>query len=232
MDINNVLLFSDLRALYEECKPLKSSYILIDMNNIYGSDSNFCICRHMEATNIDLNMKFIRILTGGRSNFIVFSMDKLKKYISEKESSTIDTQLNLYLNNTMITSVDMQLKEYMNTNIIILIDNSVDFNDPNLMHKMTSIINTVLPATYIHHEELRGDPNFENAIAMKAAEGSAIYKYKDYLMSIYGSLFPINKSDTVYMDLSAKINGYFIAKFTIVKKKIIITQWVKYKDIW
>ena len=65
--------------------------------------------------------------------------------------------------------------------------------------------------------------------SMSKADGGIVINYNGYCMTLFSSLFPITKTDKLYIEILQPILYHtFIAKFILKKKKFDITTYINY----
>lgn len=87
--------------------------------------------------------------------------------------------------------------------------------------------------TVILNEDVKTDVTMQNILALKATDGVIYYKKfvnnRLYFMTLFNGIIPVNKSDglllTIY-DLPER--NQFLAKFTVVKKKIKLDVFIRF----
>lgn len=195
MDINI------LQDLLKIAKELKSTYVYIKGNYIYGVDESFVYLKMMEFNNIyNINI-----------SFVVNDMA------------------------TFIKNVDLNEIKLPNPNLLYSsFDNTLEINNISLVHNIESMINSLsfnmnTSNKRIVLEPVRGLEDFEYILESKSADGSAIFRYNKYNMTIFKNLIPIKKSDKVYLTIYDDIDGgRFLSNFTVDRKKTKIEVYIMY----
>ena len=173
-------------------KALKSKYIMVTPEYIYGLDEDFVILRCC-----------IPIYMTDIGKEAIFSMDDLKY---------------LYDNSDYIK--DLQYPN-INTIKLSFINSAPDFllYDRYSLYPVfkESIFRTRMES--YPSVDLTNDPEFNRLQEYKSGDGIYMYNHNGYLMSLYNNIIPRNKSDKVSLSISDQ-GPTFMACFTVDKKKI------------
>lgn len=82
---------------------------------------------------------------------------------------------------------------------------------------------------FYQSENVKDNEEFMRIMGLKAEEGASFLYVGDRDVTTFKSLLPINKPDTVKLEMFDLDGIYFIAKYTIRKKgNIIINKYIKY----
>lgn len=189
-----------LEKLLKIAKELKSEYVYIKGNSIYGVDISFIYIKYMEFENeYNINM--------------CFSVTKMTKFLKEVSLNEI---------------------KLINSNILYSsFDNTIEINNISLINKIESMIiniNNLLNSRQksISDCDIRGDKGFEYAVESKSADGIGIFKYDNYVMTIFKNLIPLKKSDKVFLSIYNIDSNMFLSNFTISRRNSKIEVYVMY----
>lgn len=81
----------------------------------------------------------------------------------------------------------------------------------------------------LSEKDLKENESFMLAQAMKASNGAVKFlSGADFLMYLYSSLHPINKPDSVTMNIYRYDDISYLAEYIISKKKFVINEYIRY----
>lgn len=188
----------NLLSIIEYANNLKSAIVMIDGNVIYGTDPSFTYLKSINFQNL-YDSKIV----------LLYSVNDMKAFI---KGTTMPDQLKI--KNNRLESIDgnnisiFNHDWYMRFANMILMKNNIDspMNNRTILYQ---------------NENIRDDSNFENLLKYKSGDGIGIYKINNrFALSIFNSLLPINKDDTVGLTIYDMDCYKFLARFSIYKKKI------------
>lgn len=191
-----------LEDILKIVKMLKCDYVLINGNNIYGTNEGFNIFRYMEFDNKD-NIKMC---------FVVNSMVKFLKNIGMNEIQIKGPLLYSSFDNTI---------DIFNP----ILESDISNMHFRLYDKFNESYHKVIDVPILE------DINFQKTLELKSADGAMSYKYDKYIMYIYNNLIPCNKGDKILLNIYDDLSCSFLATFITVKKKYKIHTSVMYLHI-
>ena len=120
---------------------------------------------------------------------------------------------------------DAEFNQLLIQNSIFRITTSPIINIFNNIRQCIGIENAVIDIV-----DLKADPKFNEILSKKAADGNSLYRIdKNYILSIFSGLLPINKNDKVSFRIyDNNTNNSFIAEFNIDKGFAVITKYIQY----
>lgn len=189
-----------LEYLFKISKEVKSPLIYIKGNNLYGVDENFVYLKHTIIDNIyGIDIAF---KTNDMNAFIKgVDLNEIKLVGSNILYSSFDNTVEIN-NNDMIMNIERMI---MNIN------------------NMTSYCNNKLLVSNIREIE-----EFENILAYKSAQGIGIFRYQNYVMTIYNNLLPVKKADKLELMIYNINERSFLSNFSIIRKKSRIEVYIMY----
>lgn len=196
MNIINITILQDLLKVSKE---LKSEYVYITGNNIYGVDNSFIYLKYMEFEN-QYNMN------------ICFSVSKMTKFLKE-----------VCLNEIKLVNHNLLYSSF---------DNTLEINNISLINKIESMIininNLKTNEITIDCQNIRGIPQFEYILESKSADGTGIFTYDKYVMTLFKNLIPLKKSDEVFLTIHDIDSKMFLSNFTVQRRKLKIEVYIMY----
>lgn len=189
-----------LQELLKLAKELKATYVYIKENYIYGVDEGFVYLKVMEFNNIyNINISFV--------------VNDMATFIK-----------NVDLNETKLPTPNLLYSSF---------DNTLEINNISMINTIESMINSLsfnmnMSQKRIILEPIRGIQDFEYILESKSADGSSIFRYNNYNMTIFKNLIPIKKSDKVYLTIYDIDNTKFLSNFTVDRKKTKIEVYIMY----
>ena len=120
---------------------------------------------------------------------------------------------------------DAEFNQLLIQNSIFRITTSPIINIANNIRQCIGIENAVIDIV-----DLKADPKFNEILSKKAADGNSLYRIdKNYILSIFSGLLPINKNDKVSFRIyDNNTNNSFIAEFNIDKGFTVVTKYIQY----
>lgn len=120
---------------------------------------------------------------------------------------------------------DAEFNQLLMQNSIFRITTSPIINIFNNIRQCIGIENAVIDIV-----DLKADPKFNEILSKKAADGNSLYRIdKNYILSIFSGLLPINKNDKVSFRIyDNNTNNSFIAEFNIDKGFAVVTKYIQY----
>ena len=196
MNIINITILQDLLKVSKE---LKSEYVYITGNSIYGVDVSFIYLKYMEFEN-QYNMN------------ICFSVSKMTKFLKE-----------VCLNEIKLVNPNLLYSSF---------DNTLEINNISLINKIESMIininNLKTNEITIDCQNIRGIPQFEYILESKSADGTGIFTYDKYVMTLFKNLIPLKKSDEVFLTIHDIDSKMFLSNFTVQRRKLKIEVYIMY----
>lgn len=188
-----------LQDLLKVSKELKSDYVYINGNDIYGVDDSFIYIKYMQFDNIyNINICFC-----------VTSMATFLK--------------NVCLNEIKLVNPNLLYSSF---------DNTLEINNITMINKIEAMIininNLKMKQTSVQNEPVRGIPEFEYVLESKSADGTGIFVYDKYVMTIFKNLIPLKKSDTVLLTIHDIDEKMFLSNFTVQRRKLKIEVYIMY----
>lgn len=196
MNIINIAILQDLLKVAKE---LKSEYVYINGNNIYGVDISFIYLKYMEFEN-KYNMN------------ICFSVSKMTKFLKE----VCLNEIKLVNPNLLYSSFDNTL-EINNISLINKIESMI-----------ININNLKMSKTTVQEQKVRGNVQFEYALESKSADGTGIFTHDKYVMTIFKNLIPLKKTDEVFLTIYDIDSRMFLSNFTVQRRKMKIEVYIMY----
>lgn len=196
MNIINIAILQDLLKVAKE---LKSEYVYINGNNIYGVDISFIYLKYMEFEN-KYNMN------------ICFSVSKMTKFLKE----VCLNEIKLVNPNLLYSSFDNTL-EINNISLINKIESMI-----------ININNLKMSKTTVQEQKVRGNVQFEYALESKSADGTGIFTHDKYVMTIFKNLIPLKKTDEVFLTIYDIDSRMFLTNFTVQRRKMKIEVYIMY----
>ena len=196
--------------VYTTAKALKSPFVVIYKGLLIGTDDNInylAVTAHdyYENTNDD--------------TVYCYNKNELAKFFKQYENPNIQIYLDsgiLYGNNGNIYPMIFQQRFAKK-----VIDK---YHEIHIYRAMN------IPSFY--ESDLRGNEIIEELIQMKKADG--IIKYmpdEKHLMTLFSTMLPVNKSDGLKLEIYDFDNFSFLAVFTIIKKKYVITKYFRFRNL-
>ena len=120
---------------------------------------------------------------------------------------------------------DEEFNQLLIQNSIFRITTSPIINIFNNIRQCIGIENAVIDIV-----DLKADPKFNEILSKKADDGNSLYRIdKNYILSIFSGLLPINKNDKVLFRIyDNNTNNSFIAEFNIDKGFAVVTKYIQY----
>lgn len=181
-------------------KEIKSAYIYIIGNNVYGVDESFIYLKHTTFEN----------------------------------TYNIDMAFNLNAMGTFIKNISLNQIKLVNPNLLYSsFDNTIEINNPELINRILTMVNNINNLLVSNNKTIeripvRGESNFEYALESKAADGTSIFIYNKYVMTIFKNLLPLKKSDKVFLSIIDSKSATFLSNFTIERSKTKIEVYIMY----
>lgn len=222
----------DIRWIVDIVKSTKMKYFLVSGNLLYGTDDEGCV-----LTKVQLPQTFNSIFRfslvdladakdtfANYNNFIyipgfaIIPSDLYGSYLDhtlqfDYVNRVVSYPLGDTLERAPVILIDIMSAMYPKTNIIVQVLNAYD--------------NNVCPYLVdpIMFSELEKDQSILDTLQTKSSDGMHVARFnkdnKIYFITLFKSLIPINKSDTlslVIMD-DVRFPNSFLARFILVKKK-------------
>lgn len=106
----------------------------------------------------------------------------------------------------------------------------IRINDIDIINTYNSVCNSLSPNLLIDSvDNLKEDENFNYCMALKSKEGLGKFIYNNRFISIFSGLLPVNKADTVRLEVyNGVTNNSYICKFIINKKYTILNKYIRY----
>lgn len=188
-----------LQDLLKVSKELKSDYVYINGNDIYGVDDSFIYIKYMQFDNIyNIN--------------ICFSVTSMATFLK-----------NVCLNEIKLVNPNLLYSSF---------DNTLEINNISLINKIEAMIininNLKMKQISVQNEPVRGIPEFEYVLESKSADGTGIFVYNKYVMTIFKNLIPLKKSDTVLLTIHDIDEKMFLSNFTVQRRKLKIEVYIMY----
>lgn len=196
MNIINIAILQDLLKVAKE---LKSEYVYINGNDIYGVDELFIYIKYMEFDN-KYNMN------------ICFSVNKMSKFLKE-----------VCLNEIKLVNPNLLYSSF---------DNTLEINNISLINRIEAMIininNLKMKKISVENLNVRGIPQFEYVLESKSADGTGIFVYDKYVMTIFKNLIPLKKSDNALLTIYDIDEKMFLSNFTVQRRKTKIEVYIMY----
>lgn len=204
-------------------KIMKCDYFLYDsmQNHILGTDDGFFILKQIE---LEENIfYYLSDISGDTKDLVRFA-----SFVTD-QGVTYNLDGWFYLNDGLPPQ---------STNTIDLRSLVGGFVTP-IVIKFQDIFSRI-NGIYVHlprrhlYQNLKSNEKFNELMQLRSDDGVKSFMVGDeFILSIYNNLLPINKPDTVVLEIAEITNGEritsFIAKFMIYKKKkIIVNVFLKY----
>lgn len=207
-----------LLQIVEYTSIIKAGYIMIMGNYIYGTDVEFTYLKTIDNTVYD--------------KVLMYNVNDMKNFI-KNVLSTPDCELLLYKGNlysinknhiNMIHNmINQNPEDHRLVNYLSNVEYIEIFNYKYYirMNSMISNMNIILNNKILYEDyNLREDTQFESILEHKTADGVSMYRInRQFILSIFTNLLPINKGDEVSLVLYDIDMYKFLAKFSIMKKK-------------
>lgn len=189
-----------LEYLFKVSKEVKSPLVYIKGNDLYGVDEQFVYLKHTKIDNIyGINIAFV-------------SKDM----------------------NTFLKNVDLNEIKFVGENILYSsFDNTLEINNMDMINNIErmamSIANmTSYCPTKLTVSNMRELEDFENIMTFKSADGIGIFRYQNYVMTLYNNLIPMKKADKLELTIYDLNERSFLSNFSIVRKKSRIEVYIMY----
>lgn len=189
-----------LQDLLKIAKELKANYVYIKGNYIYGANEGFVYLKMMEFNNIyNINISFV--------------VNDMATFIK-----------NVALNEIKLPNPNLLYSSF---------DNTLEINNMTMINTIESMIQSISYNMSISHkkiisEPVRGIQDFEYILESKSSDGSSMFRYNNYNMTIFKNLIPIKKADKVYLTIYDIDNTKFLSNFTVDRKKTKIEVYIMY----
>lgn len=197
-------MLDDLIKIMTEAKILKCPVIYIDNDKIYGTDLDFTF------------LKTVTFINETSLKQIIYTQNSVSRFIKDIEE--IDEVI---INNYNI------FNKTKNT--------FIEINNIKMMQMMIELINNTNNMTQqtfykFIKEDLQDKEDFSKIMNAKTDEGTSIYKIdREYMLSIYNNLLPVNKKDKVSL-IVYDHNNLFMANFKVFKKKnVTVDVYILYR---
>lgn len=195
---------SDLVNTMTAAKIMKPDILYCNQAHIYSTDFNFTHIKTIErasAFNFELMFDF-----NAANAFL--------KKLSQTDHLIIDR-------NIIIDPHDV-------SNYIPLI-NLLSFTKQKINELMSEI--QTCSKLSVYSDLMSSDQEFVRCASAKTADGLQMYRKDNYFMALFSGLLPINKSDVVNLSIFDSTKFSFIARFTVIKKKVPVDIYVRYMKI-
>lgn len=188
-----------LQDLLKVSKELKSDYVYINGNDIYGVDDSFIYIKYMQFDNIyNIN--------------ICFSVTSMATFLK-----------NVCLNEIKLVNSNLLYSSF---------DNTLEINNITMINRIEAMIininNLKMKQISVQNEPVRGIPEFEYVLESKSADGTGIFVYDKYVMTIFKNLIPLKKSDSVLLTIHDIDEKMFLSNFTVQRRKLKIEVYIMY----
>lgn len=184
----------DLINIHQVAKSMKQSEIAVYNNRVIGLD--------------DINIRLLysnQIMIDFINGIVMFNYKELSEFI---KGITIETDFELNDNRCIINNIGTELHFKRDTEMIKII---------------TGRYNVVI-ADSNDDDFIDITQDMQHVVSMKVADGTynyiCNYNNKEYFMTLFGKILPLNKSDKVFVKIKDSYSGSrFISTFRIEKKK-------------
>lgn len=193
--------YDDFISTYTLGKSLKQQYYLMNDKAIMGTDK----------------------LYGMLSVIYLDKPCSIDSNISFKKNSLVD----FIKHNENYTFNENEYSLCCNDNVFYLV-NDISNNILQLYSRVCEVenINNLLYT----RNNLRDDDNFNNIISYKKNDGMSVYNIENrFIMTLFSGIFPINKSDTVDLNIYHVDSISYLSKFIIHKKKYDILLYIRFR---
>lgn len=192
----NITILQDLLKISKE---LKSDYVYINGNDIYGVDDSFIYIKYMQFDNIyNIN--------------ICFSVTSMATFLK-----------NVCLNEIKLVNPNLLYSSF---------DNTLEINNITMINRIEAMIininNLKMKQISVENQSVRGIPEFEYVLESKSADGTGIFVYDKYVMTIFKNLIPLKKSDSVLLTIHDIDEKMFLSNFTVQRRKLKIEVYIMY----
>lgn len=218
--MNNLL--KDLYNIAKSMKLKEQDYIMLTMHDnnvfVFGIDESFTYMKTLEYQfkYQNLDIRFF--------NQTLYSVGFLNMIETFEQYGTKYNWTAHYIN-------DLGFFQELKYNDLFIFDK---FNIKNtIISKYLFLCNFIgdqtTPLEYKCFGEIRGNVDFETLLQMKSADGARPFIIDKYVMYIFTGLLPINKSDSVELEIYNRPNTqFFLSNFKITKKKQKINNYIFY----
>ena len=147
----------------------------------------------------------------------IFNLRELSNFV---KNITIETEFDIIDNNNKyiikVSNIEMEMYK-------------LNFNIMNRFINLSSCIQNLKHETSL---ECIND-NISKLFEMRKDDGCLYYIHKNiYYITLFPGLLPLNKSDTVYLEIYSDVNtNSFIAHFIVKKKKYSIDIFIRYLKV-
>jgi hypothetical protein len=237
------LLVKDFLEICEVAKMMKSTVISFYNGDIFGYE--------LEVVNLKQSsyLKNNEALSKSGIAFSCFNkhLQAFAKTLIVNESSEIDiNEYDISTPSNVLFRLDIMniyyppkdiYEKYGNSAVeyyTYMADKGIFNSQPYFLTNIINIYSRLLyemgTSKHTQYDNLREEEKFNLIISGSASEGIFRFTKDDYIMDIPGGCLPVNKADKV--DLSIYDLGWmFISKFTILKKKVPINVFIRYKNV-
>lgn len=188
----------------------KSDMLMIICNgNIFVSDYQFSYMKHTNYNTEFLNNKCYYCY---ELKYLIWMLDK------ELHSVEIDMYGNLYI--WLIGECEP----------ITVMNNVISPIARDKILYCAYLDTNRLP--YVQYDDISSDITIEQLKASLSKDGCIMYRKDGYMMTLYKGLLPLNKSDRLSMEIYPDDNGlFFTTKFTVIKKKMDINIYLRFRNL-
>lgn len=184
----------EIFILFEDIKYLMKTcdFIKIEGNIAMGVESKYIF----KEVNLRLTIPFTMYITKTSDIMNIYKLENIDNCTLENNILSFEFDEVLY--NYNLSSICME-----------------GFNLLN--HQYNKIKQLSYNISYNYYE-LNKNEQFIQLMNLKTADGASLFKLDKYVFSIYKGLLPVNKNDTVNLNISDQFD-YFICDFTVLKPK-------------
>lgn len=198
------LYLQEFLPLFEKSKLLKKRYIKICNEYIAGTDEEFSTLSIIYNTE-PMNLE----------NPIYFDKNIMVAILKNNEFDRVEGN---------------QLKNFVGNEVLWIGYSPISLHLNGIIDRLNNMIINKIPVYKI--ENITEDDNFRSIITSKASDGAASYIKNDFIMTMYGGMFPINKNDIASMAVYQNPDYTFLTEVIVEKKKPKDTRiycYVKYR---
>ncbi len=198
----------DLVTINDAAKALKQKTVMFYHNYLFGLDN-------IDGYLIYTNLTQLLQDDFSYNNGIIFDSKLLSAFVktisSESEFDINNKYIKTFLGDTALElGQNIMLQRMIDNKVVQLMDN-----------RYTNEINIT--------------KDIETVYSMKKADGTYYYmptvNGTKYFITLFSGLLPLNKSDKVNLQICDLYDNKFIAKFTVMKKKIDIYIYLAYLKV-
>lgn len=191
------LLTSDLIYLNDACKSLKCKIAMFLSNKLIGIDDfNYMIFTNLDPDNISVMPE----------KGLIINQRELSKFI---KSISVESyfEIDPYNKNNVIHTMKEELSIYQDRKIESIV-----------IQRLKMTLNIDYQIYNINEVNVSND--LEELYKASKSSGAIHYKYDDtHLMTLFGGIIPLNKSDKLYLKMYDNPDNTFLVRFRVHKKK-------------